>query len=134
MRCSCLLRASRGFLHRAKSISANAFDYGLPDDRIAYRPLPDRSSSKLLVVEGQPPRLNDKLFVDLPHVLPPSSLLVRNVSRVIPARLPMQKATGGRAELMLLSPATIADPGEALLTNSNWKCFVGGRRIKIGDQ
>lgn len=124
----------RSYLRRAKSISADAFDYVLPEERIAYRPLSDRSSSKLLVVKGQSLDLQDKKFFDLPHVLPPSSLVVRNVSRVIPARLPMQKTTGGRAELMLLSPVNYIDPARALMVSANWKCFIGGRRIKLGDE
>ncbi len=136
MRPSPILRLACGYLKRAKSVAAESFDYVLPDACIAYRPLSDRSASKLLVVQGSVPKLQTKKFIDLPELLPADALVVRNSSRVIPARLLMQKETGARAEVMLLSPVGNIDPSEALGSTGlqcEWNCFLGGRRIKPGD-
>jgi S-adenosylmethionine:tRNA ribosyltransferase-isomerase len=76
-------------------------------------------------------------FHDLPLALPRDSRLVMNNSRVIPARLAMKKASGGRAEVLLLSPICGADPTPVLQlpieSSPPWKCFIGGRRIRCGD-
>lgn len=129
------VRRANSYLDKAKSVVASAFDYELPEERIAYRPLPDRGSSKMLVVSRPEQEVMDQHFCDLPELLPSNSLMVLNTSRVIPARLFMQKPTGGRVEVMLLSPMDNLDPAVALTSESwttRWKCFVGGRRIKPG--
>jgi S-adenosylmethionine:tRNA ribosyltransferase-isomerase len=82
------------------------FHYELPPELIAQAPLPERSASRLLVV---PPdgtaasgwRFGDRAFRDLPDVLRAGDLLVFNDTRVIPARLFGQKATGGRVEILI---------------------------------
>jgi S-adenosylmethionine:tRNA-ribosyltransferase-isomerase (queuine synthetase) len=60
-----------------------------------------------------------------------------NNSQVIPARIPMRKATGAKAEILLLSPNGETDPTAALdmplEKGHSWKCIVGGRRIHPGD-
>lgn len=62
-------------------------------------------------------------------------MLVLNTSRVIPARLHMHKReTHGRAQLMLLAPAT--NPTAAMsapVTGQVWSAYVGGRRVRVGD-
>lgn len=125
-----------GYLERARSIAAAAYDYGLPEALIAFRPLPDRGASRLLVVRGASDRISDRLFTDLPQLLPPRSKLVMNSSRVIPARVAMRKQTGGKSEVMMLSPVDAVDPGHALYGqswNRDWKCLVGGRKVRKGD-
>lgn len=136
MRSTPIWRASLTYLQQAQAVSADAFNYFLPKSHIATAPLRDRSASKLLVVRGAAASLETKLFSDLPSLLPADSLVVRNTSRVIPARLPMLKRTGGRAEVMLLSPVGDADPTKVLQSDeacTRWNCFIGGRRIKEGD-
>ena len=82
------------------------FHYELPAELIAQAPLPERSASRLLVVPaGEGASLNgtfeDRHVRDLPSLLQPGDLLVFNDTRVIPARLFGNKATGGRVEILI---------------------------------
>jgi S-adenosylmethionine:tRNA ribosyltransferase-isomerase len=63
------------------------FDYRLPDELIAQEPLPERSASRMLVVDRASGKLEDRSFTDLPDYLTPGDCLVLNDSRVFPARL-----------------------------------------------
>jgi S-adenosylmethionine:tRNA ribosyltransferase-isomerase len=65
----------------------DAFDYHLPPDYIAQRPLEKRDASRLLVLERGGASREDRLFSDLPELLRGDELLVFNNARVIPARL-----------------------------------------------
>ena len=77
------------------------FHFHLPPERIAQRPLPERGASRLLVLDGRTGARSDRRFRDLPALLSPGDLLVFNDTRVLPARLHAQKATGGRVELLV---------------------------------
>ena len=77
------------------------FNYQLPAELIAQRPLPDRGASRLLVLDGASGALADRSFRDLPSLLAPGDLLVFNDTRVIPARLFGFKPTGGQVELLV---------------------------------
>ena len=79
------------------------FDYVLPDDRIAQTPIEPRDAAKLLVDRGGGTAEHRSVH-DLPELLQPGDLLVLNETRVIPARLELQRATGGAAEVLLLEP------------------------------
>jgi S-adenosylmethionine:tRNA ribosyltransferase-isomerase len=84
------------------------FDYALPPQLIAQAPLPQRSASRLLVVDGD--RRSDSHFVDLPDWLRAGDLLVMNDSRVLHARLLGNKASGGQVEVLverMLDHATV---------------------------
>jgi S-adenosylmethionine:tRNA ribosyltransferase-isomerase len=63
------------------------FDYALPGERIAQRPLPDRAASRMLLVERWGDALQDHHFHELPELLRGDELLVINNTRVLPARL-----------------------------------------------
>ena len=63
------------------------FDYALPAELIAQAPLPDRSASRMLVVDRARQSWEDRPFRDLPGFLGPGDCLVLNDSRVFPARL-----------------------------------------------
>ncbi len=63
------------------------FDYNLPPELIAQRPLPDRDASRLLVVDRAAGTCADRAFRELPQILRPGDLLVLNNTRVFPARL-----------------------------------------------
>jgi S-adenosylmethionine:tRNA ribosyltransferase-isomerase len=89
-------------------VQASDFDFELPPELIAQRPLPQRSASRLLLVDpqSQPPglRLADAGIRDLCGFLEPGDLLVFNDTRVIPARLHGHKPSGGAVEMLLERP------------------------------
>jgi len=80
------------------------FHYELPPELIAQVPLPERSSSRLLCLDGSTGALADRCFADLPFLLQPHDLLVFNDTRVVAARLLGSKASGGRVEIFLERP------------------------------
>ena len=77
------------------------FHYALPEALIAQAPLPERSASRLLVVQPGAAPLVDQQVRDLPQWLKPGDLLVFNDTRVIPARIFGQKESGGRVEILI---------------------------------
>lgn len=77
------------------------FHYELPAELIAQAPLPGRSDSRLLCLDGRSGRYRDRQFTDLPSLLEPGDLLVFNDTRVVPARLFGTKPSGGRVEVFL---------------------------------
>jgi S-adenosylmethionine:tRNA ribosyltransferase-isomerase len=77
------------------------FHYELPPELIAQAPLPERSASRLLVVPPGNAPFADRGIRDLPGLLQPGDMLVFNDTRVIPARLFGQKASGGRVEILI---------------------------------
>src|SRR5579859_6000349 len=79
------------------------FDYTLPDELIAQRPVEPRDAARLLVMGRGDGTVDHEHHVrDLPGVLWPGDLLVANRSRVLPARVLGRLAGGGQAELLLL--------------------------------
>ncbi|MDR2093289.1 MAG: tRNA preQ1(34) S-adenosylmethionine ribosyltransferase-isomerase QueA [Azoarcus sp.] len=90
------------------SLTVDDFDYELPPHLIAQAPLAERSASRLLVVGRT---LDDRHFADLPAFVRPNDLLVFNDTRVLHARLPGVKASGGVVEVLLERPL---GPHEAL--------------------
>lgn len=97
----------------------DAYDYVLPEDRIAQNPAVPRDSSRLLVV-GAEPQPHHHVFHDLPDLLQPGDLLVLNNTRVIPARLYGRKSNGTPIEILLLEEQipswwlALAKPGKRL--------------------
>jgi S-adenosylmethionine:tRNA ribosyltransferase-isomerase len=85
-------------------VKLDELDYDLPEELIAQVPAEPRDSSRLLVATGaaQRLRLADRRFRDLPGQLAPGDVLVRNDTRVIPARAHFRKPTGGRVELLFV--------------------------------
>ncbi len=77
------------------------FSYELPDALIAQQPLPRRSASRLLCLDGATGAVVDRHFFDLPGLLDAGDLLVLNDTRVVPARLYGRKTTGGRVEILV---------------------------------
>ncbi len=77
------------------------FDYQLPQELIAQAPLPERSSSRLLVVDPETGRYDDRQFADIVDCIDRGDLLVFNDTRVIPARLFGRKQSGGQIEVMV---------------------------------
>jgi S-adenosylmethionine:tRNA ribosyltransferase-isomerase len=111
-----------------------AYDYVLPQERIAQAPAEPRDSAKLLVVQRSP-HYSHGIFQELPQWLQPGDLLVLNNTRVIPARLYGQKSSGLSVEVLLLEPAARAYPGNAVGPDAEnqWLALVKpGRRLKPG--
>lgn len=84
-----------------KPISLAAFDYHLPEEKIAQQPVEPRDHSRLLRLNRQQQTLTDHHFYDLPTLLETGDLLVINNTRVLPVRLFGQKTTGAKAEILL---------------------------------
>lgn len=82
-------------------MKTSEFDFFLPDELIARYPLPERTASRLLHVDGRSGALEDRRFADLPGLCRPGDLLVFNDTRVIKARLHGEKATGGKVEALV---------------------------------
>ncbi|WP_119420000.1 tRNA preQ1(34) S-adenosylmethionine ribosyltransferase-isomerase QueA [Desertibaculum subflavum] len=98
------------------------FDFDLPPERIALRPVSPRDAARLLVVDGA--RLEDRIVRDLPALLRPGDLVIANDTRVIPARL-----AGRRGEVRI--EATL----HKRLDASRWAAFARpGKRLHVGDR
>ncbi|NJO40676.1 MAG: tRNA preQ1(34) S-adenosylmethionine ribosyltransferase-isomerase QueA [Cyanobacteria bacterium CRU_2_1] len=100
----------------------SAYNYHLPEDRIAQNPVVPRDRSRLLVVEVAP-RYRHHIFRELPDLLQPGDLLILNNTRVIPARLYGRKGGGAKVEVLLLEEQS----------SNCWLALVKpGRRLKPG--
>ena len=77
------------------------FSFELPESLIAHYPMPERSSCRLLSLDGPTGALTQGTFTDLLDKLNPGDLLVFNNTRVIPARLFGRKASGGKIEVLV---------------------------------
>ena len=77
------------------------FSYQLPDELIARYPQPERSASRLLTLDGNSGALTDRQFPDLLDNLNAGDLMIFNDTRVIPARVFGQKASGGKIEVLV---------------------------------
>ena len=98
------------------------FDYDLPVDRIAQKPVIPRDQAKLLVVNRATKKITHHLVSDLLELVTPQFHFVANNTKVFPARLHGQRQTGGKVELLLTRPlgkstyACISKPGLKLNT------------------
>ena len=77
------------------------FSFELPEALIAHYPQTQRSGCRLLSLDGPTGALTHGVFTDLLEKLAPGDLLVFNNTRVIPARLFGQKASGGKIEVLV---------------------------------
>ena len=105
------------------------FDYDLPSSQIAQHPLPDRSASRLLVLDRATGTTSHLHFGDLLTVIPSGELLVLNTSRVIPARLHGKRETGN-AEILLVRE--LSDGSWLAMGHPGGK-LKPGRRVTFGD-
>jgi S-adenosylmethionine:tRNA ribosyltransferase-isomerase len=83
-------------------MKAADLDYALPPELIAQRPLAQRDRSRLLVFERSTAAVRHRRFDDLPEELQLGTLTVVNDTRVLPARLRLERPGGGDAEVLLL--------------------------------
>lgn len=106
------------------------YEYDLPERLIAQQPAADRTSSRLMVVRRATGAIEHRHFGDLPALMASGDVLALNTTRVIKARLLGTRASGARAEILLLRPV-----GEL-----RWEAMVSpggklkpGRMIQVGD-
>jgi S-adenosylmethionine:tRNA ribosyltransferase-isomerase len=96
------------------------YDYPLPEELIAIRPLPRREDSRLMVLHRREQRIEHRKFAELPEFLQPGDLLVLNNTRVVNAR---RFSDDGKIEFLFLER----------LGPARWKCLVRpGRKMRIG--
>ena len=102
------------------SLLTKDYDYHLPEELIASRPLPNRAASRMLVIHRNTGKIEHRMFADFETYLKPEDLLVLNNTRVIPARLFSDDA---RTELLCLNQ----------LSPTLWRCLAKpGKRMKVG--
>lgn len=106
------------------------FDYDLPQELIAQVPIEKRDESRLMVLDRKNQSIEHKVFKDIIDYLEPGDCLVRNNTKVIPARIYGKKTTGAHVEFLLLNNIegdiweTIVRPGNKL---------HAGARVIFGD-
>ncbi len=105
-------------------MKTSEFDYNLPQELIAQTPLKDRTTSRMLVVHKNSGELEHKHFYDIVDYFHEGDVLVRNNTKVIPARLfGTKEETGAHVEVLLLRQ----EPDDI------WECLVGNARtVKVG--
>ena len=115
------------------------FDYSLPEELIAKHPTPERTGSRLLVLNKSTGGLEDRQFVDLVEYLTDKDLLVFNNTRVVPARLYGAKETGGQVEILIervlsgseaiahIKASKAPKPGSKIILDRGYELEVTGR-------
>lgn len=99
------------------------FYYNLPEELIAQTPIEKRDESRLMVLDRKEHTIQHKKFKDIIDYLEPGDVLVRNNTKVIPARLYGKKETGANVEFLLLNN----------IEGDIWECIVRpGNKLHIG--
>lgn len=113
------------------------FDYDLPEKFIAVTPLEPRDHSKLMVIDRKTRTITHHHFYDLPDLLPADTVLVRNSSRVIKARLKGILPTGGHVELFFSEAkgkkggVFLVKPGRKFKDGTMVCLNIGGESLQI---
>jgi S-adenosylmethionine:tRNA ribosyltransferase-isomerase len=106
-------------------VQTSDFDYDLPKEFIAQRPVEPRDTSRLLILNRKSNKIEHRVFNEIVEYLKPNDVLVLNETRVIPARLKTRKVpTGGAVEVLLLKRNSV----------QTWIALVGGRGIRQGQR
>jgi S-adenosylmethionine:tRNA ribosyltransferase-isomerase len=108
-----------GYLISDTMLQLAQFDYHLPAELIAQRPAEPRDGSRLLVVNRKTGALHHYHFYELDRLLTSDHVLIRNNTKVIPARILGQKETGGAVEILLTRRL-----GFDRLQNEQWECLT----------
>lgn len=106
------------------------YDYHLPEELIGQKPREPRDHSKLMVIDKKTKEISHKKFYDILDYLKKGDILVRNSTKVIPARLFGKKETGGVLEILLIKRVSL-DCWECLLKPA--KKLKIGQKLIIGD-
>lgn len=125
-------------------VLVSEFHYELPEELIAQEPLGERTASRMLHLRRDTGSREDRTFRDLPSLLNPGDLLVRNNTQVFPARLLGRRGGLYAQALSPNNPAArefLHGRVEALLTRqissepNEWECLVRpGRKIGVGER
>jgi len=100
------------------SFRIEQFNYHLPPELIAQTPAHPRDSSRLLLLNRQTGQIQHHHFYDIPDFLNDSDVIVRNNTKVIPARIFGQKDTGGKCEILLIKQLRIDE------NSCQWECLA----------
>ena len=104
-------------------MKVSEFNYELPEELIAQTPIEKRDESRLMVLNKEKQTIEHKKFKDIISYLKPGDVLVRNNTKVIPARLYGKKETGANVEFLLLKN----------IEKDIWQCIVRpGNKLHIG--
>ena len=104
-------------------MKVSEFNYNLPEELIAQVPLEKRDESRLMVLDREKQTIEHKVFKDIIDYLEPGDCLVRNNTKVLPARLYGRKETGAHVEFLLLNR----------IEGEIWECIVRpGNKLHIG--
>lgn len=124
-----LFYTSSSKMRHIADIRIAEFDYPLPDERIAKHPVEKRDECKMLVRNGQG-HITHHAFKDLPSMVPQSTMMICNNTRVINARMKFQKATGASIEIFCLEPISPVDYAQMFQAKSScrWSCLVGNSK------
>lgn len=122
-------------------MNLSEFDYDLPADRIAQRPLPQRDESRMLVMDRASGAIEDRSFKEFPDLLRGDELIVVNNARVLPARLWARRKGLNAQPVGKNSPIrseNLTTPIEVLLLRSlgrnEWEVLVRpGRKISVDE-
>jgi S-adenosylmethionine:tRNA ribosyltransferase-isomerase len=104
------------------------YDFELPEEQIAQRPLERRDASRLMVVDRASGTISHRTFGDITELIEPQDVLVVNRTRVMHARLLGTRASGARAEILLLKP--LGEGRYEAMVNPGGK-LKPGRRVDI---
>ena len=111
-------------------MKVSEFNYDLPEELIAQTPIEKRDESRLMVLNREIQTIEHKRFKDIIEFLKPGDVLVRNNTKVIPARLYGKKETGANVEFLLLNNIE-GDIWESIVRPGN-KLHIGTKVI-FGD-
>ena len=103
----------------------SSYDYKLPQSLIAQHPAPKRDQSRMLFLERKSGKISNRNFTEIVSLLPESSCLVINNTKVLPARIPGKRQSGGKIEALLIEENN----------NGDWSAIVRkAGRIKQGER
>ena len=94
-------RSKSNLIQHLSCMKLSDFSFTLPEHLIAKHPTAERTASRLLHLDGKTGQVDHKQFRDMLDLVEPGDLLVFNNTRVIPARLLGQKASGGKVEVLV---------------------------------
>lgn len=115
---------------KLSDINLEDYNYFLDSEKIAGYPTDKREGSRLLFIDKKTNDFREYSFQESVNLVPKNSLIIRNSTKVLPARIMMKKLTGGLIEVLLLKPLKPFNEYQANLNSKEsviWECIIGGR-------